>query len=142
MSDAEVQAFLGAGSKLQVATVNPDGTPHLTTLFYVLHDGRLAFWTYGSSQKVRNLERDPRLSCLVESGDQYHELRGVSVTGTAVLVRAPEEVSAIGTAVVCRMLSGADLGEAGAAEVARQVPKRVGVVVTPSRVVSWDHAKL
>ena len=87
MSDDEVAAFLAGNIKVQVATAGRDGVPHLTTLFYVLHEGRIAFWTYGSSQKIRNLERDPRLSCLVEDGVDYFELRGVSITGKAELVR-------------------------------------------------------
>jgi PPOX class probable F420-dependent enzyme len=142
MSDREVADFLEDNLKVQVASIGRDGTPHLTTLFYVLRDDRLAFWTYGTSQKVRNLERDPRLTCLVEDGTAYDELRGVSVTGTAELLREPAEVAGIGTAVVTAMLGGADLGEAGAAEVERQAGKRVGVVVTPTKVVSWDHRKL
>jgi PPOX class probable F420-dependent enzyme len=142
MSPQEVEAFLGAASKVQVATVNPDGSPHLTTLFHVVQDGRIAFWTYARSQKVRNLERDPRISCLVEDGQEYAELRGVSITGTAELVRDEDGVRAIGTAVADRMADGADLGELGAAEIERQVPKRVGVLVTPTRVASWDHRKL
>ena len=55
MSDEEVERFLAAEMKVQVASIGADGAPHLTTLFYVIHDGKIAFWTYGSSQKVRNL---------------------------------------------------------------------------------------
>lgn len=142
MSEQEVQRFLGERMKVQVATVNPDGSPHLTTLFYVLHDGRIAFWTYASSQKIRNLERDPRITCLVEDGEDYFELRGVSITGRADLVRDEDRIRAIGTAVAGRMAGGADLGEIGAAEVERQVRKRVAVLVTPDRVASWDHSKM
>ena len=68
MSPDEVEEFLGSQMKVQVATVNPDGSPHLTTLFYVVDDGRIAFWTYASSQKIKNLERDARITCLVEAG--------------------------------------------------------------------------
>ena len=142
MTDDEVAAFLGEKMKVQVATVNPDGSPHLTTLFYVLDAGRIAFWTYASSQKIRNLERDPRITCLVEDGEDYFELRGVSVAGQAELVTDEAGIREIGTAVASRMVHGADLGEIGAAEVERQVRKRVGVVVTPGRVASWDHAKM
>ena len=81
MSEAEIEEFLAGDMKVQVATIGPDGAPHLTTLFYVLDEGRIAFWTYGSSQKVKNLRRDPRITCLVEDGDDYFELRGVSITG-------------------------------------------------------------
>jgi len=142
MGDDEIDSLLAESAKVQVATVNPDGSPHLTTLFYVMHEGRLAFWTYARSQKIRNLERDPRLTCLVELGDDYFELRGVSLSGTADLVREADRIRAIGTAVATRMVDGADLGELGRQEVERQVAKRVGVLVEPVRTASWDHRKL
>jgi PPOX class probable F420-dependent enzyme len=145
MSDVEVDAFLRGARKVQVATVNPDGTAHLTTLFHVVRDGRLAFWTYGRSQKIRNLERDPRITCLVEDGDDYSALRGVSITGTAELLREYDDVLALGSQLAMRMFDVEDrglLGELGTAEVERQARKRVGVVVTPDRVASWDHSKM
>ncbi len=146
MTEDEVGSYLAGQRKVQVATLGRDGSPHLTTLFHVVReDGRLAFWTYATSQKVRNLERDPRITCLVEDGESYFDLRGVSLTGQAELLRDPVDVRAIGTAIATRIAERAgigDLGDAGRAEVERQVPKRVGVVVTPRRVVSWDHGKL
>ena len=142
MTDAEISEFLDSSKKVQVATVNPDGSPHLTTLFYVIQDGRIAFWTYGRSQKVRNLERDPRITCLVETGDDYFELRGVSISGRAELVTDEHGIREIGSAVASRMVDGADLGDIGRDEVERQVRKRVGVVVVPTRTASWDHRKM
>jgi PPOX class probable F420-dependent enzyme len=142
MTEAEVAEFLTESKKVQVATVDPDGSPHLTTLFYVVQDGRIAFWTYGRSQKIKNLERDPRITCLVETGDDYFELRGVSVSGTAEIVTDEAGIREIGTAVASRMVDGADLGDIGRDEVERQVKKRVGVVVVPSRTASWDHRKM
>ena len=145
MTEEEVGAFLGSHVKVQVASLERDGGPHLTTLFYVLDGDRIAFWTYGRSQKVRNLERDDRVTCLVEDGTDYFELRGVSVRGRAEIRREPEEVRRIGEAVVTSMTGAAsfeELGEPGRAEVDRQVAKRVAVVVRPDRVTSWDHAKL
>jgi len=142
MSDAEAEAFLAAARKVQVATINPDGSPHLTTLFYVVRDGQIGFWTYASSQKVKNLERDPRITCLVEDGEDYFELRGVSISGEAELVVDQDRIREIGTAVASRVVHGVDLGEIGAAEVERQVQKRVGVLVKPIKVASWDHRKM
>lgn len=142
MTEAEAEEFLTESKKVQVATVNPDGSPHLTTLFYVVDEGRIAFWTYARSQKVKNLERDPRITCLVETGDDYFELRGVSVSGRAELVTDEDGIRAIGTAVASRMVDGADLGDIGRGEVERQVRKRVGVVVVPTRTASWDHRKM
>lgn len=142
MSPEEVDRFLRAEKKVQVATVNRDGSPHLTTLFYVVQDGHLAFWTYGRSQKIKNLERDPRIACLVEAGDDYFSLRGVSITGIARLITDEEGVRQVGSAVAARMVDGADLGDLGRDEVERQVPKRVAVVVVPERTATWDHRKL
>ncbi len=142
MSEAEIQDFLDANMKVQIATLDRDGAPHLTTLFYVVQDGRIAFWTYGTSQKVKNLERDPRISALVETGTDYAELAGVSIQGKAELVRDPDGIRRIGSAVVTAMAGGADLGELGEQIVEKQVAKRVGIVITPTSVASWDHSKM
>jgi PPOX class probable F420-dependent enzyme len=142
MSEDEVEKFLADSLKVQVASIGNDGTPHLTTLFYVLHDGKVAFWTYRSSQKIKNLERDPRITCLVETGTDYFELAGVSIQGTAEIVRDEDRIREIGTKVVHAMSGGEDLGELGAEIVEKQVKKRVGIVVTPTRIASWDHSKM
>ena len=89
MTADEIAALLAAARKMQLATINRDGTPHLVTMFYALRDGRIAFWTYRASQKARNLARDPRLTCLVEDGEDYFELRGVQVNGVARPHRRP-----------------------------------------------------
>ncbi|TQK70841.1 MULTISPECIES: pyridoxamine 5'-phosphate oxidase family protein [unclassified Nocardioides] len=145
LSDEEVQALLGENLKVQVAANGRDGFPHLTTLFYVVRDGRIAFWTYGRSQKILNLDRDPRVSALVEDGTDYFELRGVSIEGRAEIVRDPEAIFEIGSAVATRMV-GADsfesLGEIGMQAVQKQATKRVGVIIHPERVASWDHRKM
>ncbi len=142
MDETEIEQFLADNMKVQVATIGPDGTPHLTTLFYVVEDGRLAFWTYGASQKVVNLRRDSRISCLVEDGEDYFELRGVSIRGKARLVEDYEDIRALGAKVTRRMAGGADLGDFGDEIVQKQARKRVGIVVEPVKVASWDHRKM
>jgi hypothetical protein len=112
-------------------------------LYYVLDDdGRIAFWTYGASQKIVNLRRDPRIACLIEEGDEYFDLRGVSIRGRARLVEDFEGIKAIGRKVVTAMAGGADVGAEGEAIVEAQARKRVGVIVEPDKVASWDHSKL
>ncbi len=142
MSEDEVAAYLTGSIKVQVASNGPHGWPHLTTLFYVVHGGRIAFWTYATSQKVKNLERDDRVTCLVETGEEYAELAGVSIQGTAEVVRDEDHVREIGSAVVTAMAGGEDLGDLGRDIVESQVRKRVAIVVTPTRTASWDHSKL
>src|ERR1700712_4674933 len=142
MSEAEVEEFLAGDMKVQVATVGPDGAPHLTTLFYVLDEGRIAFWTYGASQKVKNLRRDPRISCLVEDGEDYFELRGVSIRGEAQIVEDYEQVKTFGARMTQRMAGDEDLGELGEQIVEQQARKRVVIVVEQGWVASWDHRKM
>ena len=140
MTADEAHALLASSRKLQLATINPDGTPHLVTMFYVMQDGQIAFWTYRASQKARNLARDPRVTCLVETGDDYFELRGVQVAGTALLVDDPDGVLEIGRGVAEAMAGEPD----GVVEeyVANAARKRVGYLVQPARIISWDHRKL
>ncbi|WP_204017851.1 pyridoxamine 5'-phosphate oxidase family protein [Sphaerimonospora thailandensis] len=143
MTENEIAEFLHGGRKLQLATINPDGMPHLVTMFYGLIDGAIAFWTYGKSQKTRNIERDPRVSCLIETGDDYAELRGVLLYGRARRIDDPSGVLDVGMAVTRRM-TGMTADEV--AEIREYVEhtgrKRVAFVVEPFRVVSWDHRKL
>jgi len=140
MTEAEVSAMLAGSHKLQLATINRDGTPHLVTMFYVMLGGQIAFWTYRSSQKARNLARDPRVTCLVETGNDYFELRGVQVAGRVRCVEDPAGVLAIGRGVAGGM-AGVP-AEAVEEYVAHAARKRVGYVVEPARIVSWDHRKL
>jgi PPOX class probable F420-dependent enzyme len=140
MTPAEITALLEQSRKLQLATINRDGTPHLVTMFYVLLGGQIAFWTYRSSQKALNLARDPRVTCLVETGEEYFELRGVQVAGVTRRVEDPAGVLEIGRGVA----AGRAGMPAGALEdyVAHAARKRVGFFVEPRRVISWDHRKL
>ncbi|HWJ10766.1 MAG TPA: pyridoxamine 5'-phosphate oxidase family protein [Nocardioides sp.] len=145
LTEAEVEELLQENLKVQVAANGKDGFPHLTTLFYVVRDGRIAFWTYGRSQKVVNLERDPRVTALVEDGVDYFELRGVSIEGRAEIVRDRDAILEIGKAVSTRMFgveSFEALGDIGRQTVEKQATKRVGVIIHPDRVASWDHRKM
>ncbi|MFB9528205.1 pyridoxamine 5'-phosphate oxidase family protein [Nonomuraea roseola] len=139
MSDDDVSALLRESRKLQLATINPDGTPHLVTMFYALDsEGRVAFWTYGKAQKTRNLERDPRVSCLIETGDDYAELRGILLYGVAEQV---DRTLDIGMEIARRMTPGVP-DELLREYVEHTGKKRVAFVVEPTKVVSWDHRRL
>jgi PPOX class probable F420-dependent enzyme len=142
MSDAELVDFLTANMKVQVATIGSDGVPQLTTLFYVVEDGKIAFWTYGRSQKIVNIRRDPRVTCLVEDGEDYFELRGATITGTARLIEDYDDIKALGSKVATVMAAGVDLGEFGEEIVAKQALKRVGVIIEPEKIATWDHRKM
>ena len=140
MTDAEVDRFLLEPHHLQVATIGADGRPHLVAMWYGFLEGRLALWTYGKSQKVVNLRRDPRITCLAEAGSAYDELRGVELLGRATIVEDPASVLAAGRSVFDRYMG--PFSEADRPRLERMSAKRVAVVVEVERVVSWDHAKM
>lgn len=141
MTDDEVTALVGGQRKLQLGTINPDGTPHLVTMFYGLLDDKIAFWTYRSSQKIRNIERDPRVTCLVETGLEYFELRGALIYGTATMLTDQNDVRHVGVQVLRRMMEDVEDDEL-AALVEATAAKRYAVLVEPVRVASWDHRKM
>ena len=140
MTDDEVRDFLADHRVLQVATIQADGTPHLVTMWYAMQDGEIAFWTYGKSQKIINLRRDPRLSVLVATGEVYEQLKGVSIQGQAEIVDDPDDVLRYGEAVYERYWG--PLNDTVLEGVRAMGAKRVVIVVKPDKILSWDHSKL
>ena len=142
MTDDEVEAFLTEQSVLNIATIGPTGHPHLVAMWYALIDGKVTFWTFGKSQKVMNLRRDPKITGLVESGDSYDQLKGVEIVGTAHLIEDYDEILAIGKAVGVKYNGEVILSEAALPVLEAQARKRIGIQIVPERIVSWDHTKL
>ena len=141
MSDAELRAFLGERVVMQCATIGPNGRPHMMPLWFVPENGtELVSWTYAKSQKAKNLERDPRATVGIETGVQYHELRGVTFECDVELEREPERVESYGLRLFERLAG--ELTPEMRAMIAQQAQKRVGMRFVPTRTVSWDHGKL
>ena len=141
MSEIEVVDFLDAQRIVTCATVGRNGWPHLMPLWYVVRDGEVWAWTYRKSQKVRNLERDPRATIQIESGTRYEELRGVMIESDPVIHRGTEEVAQVGREIFERHGTGVAVDEF--IDVVRaQAAKRVALQFVPRRVASWDHRKL
>ena len=140
MSYEEIRTFLGDQRTLQIATIDHDGWPHLVAMWYVLINDQVVFWTYAKSQKVINLRRDARLTCLVETGESYSELRGVQIKGRANISDDYETVQRIGQDIFERYTG--PLNENTRQLVASQAHKRVVVFVEPVEIVSWNHRKL
>lgn len=140
MTDAEVAEFLAAERTLQVASIGPDGAPHLVPMWFALFDGRIAMWTYAKSQKAANLRRDPRVTCLAEAGEQYGELRGASIVGRAELADDYETVFSVGETLYRRYQG--DMTHASRAGVEAESRKRIAIFVDALKTTSWDHRKL
>jgi PPOX class probable F420-dependent enzyme len=144
MSDAEVAAFLAEERTVICATIGRDGFAHLMPLWYVMRGEEVWAWTFAKSQKVRNLERDPRATLQVEAGEQYSELRGVMLKCDVTVHRETERVAELGTELFTRYGSGqpGELDERVREMVRQQAPKRVALQFRPRSRATWDHRKL
>lgn len=140
MTEAEVEAFLRQPLHLQVATIGRDGRPHLVAMWYGFLGTAPALWTYGRSQKVVNLRRDPRLTCLAEAGTAYDELHGVELVATATIIEDRDAVLEVGASVFDRYQG--PFTEDDRPRLEKMSAKRVAVRIDTQRVVSWDHRKL
>ena len=126
---------------MAMATIGADGRPHVVAMWYAFVDGALCFWTFAKSQKVVNLRRDSRITCLVEDGDVYANLRGVELVARAHISDDEDEVLKFGLAESERY-QNMPVNEAMIAAVKKMANKRVVVRLEIERVVSWDHRKL
>jgi PPOX class probable F420-dependent enzyme len=142
MTPEEVEEFLAGGKVASLATVGPNGRPHLVPLWYFPRGTGIATWTYRSSQKTANLRRLGQATVLIEAGDTYDQLRGVSMECDVELVEDAEKVALMGTELMRRYNPSEQAATAATQFVRLQAPKRIGLVCTPTKIVSWDHRKL
>lgn len=141
LSDDEREAYLTTAPTIILITVGRDGYPHAVPMWFLVDDAGLVYMTtYGRSQKVINIRRNPRVALLVESGVRYEELKGVLVRGQAEVLedeaRCLQVLKGIHTKHMGALASGIEDG------MRAQARKRVVLRVVPERVASWDHRKL
>ena len=140
MTDAEIAEFVARSRTGTMATIGPDGQPHLVAMWYGVLDGEIWVETKAKSQKAVNLRRDPRVSFLIEDGMTYDSLRGVSFEGVAEIVEDPDTIFKVGVSVWERY-NGPYTDDLKPA-VDMMLNKRIGIRLRPSRTRSWDHRKL
>ncbi len=140
MSDAEIAEFVATNRTGTLATVGPDGQPHLTAMWYGVVDGEIWLETKAKSQKAVNLQRDPRVSFLLEDGQTYDTLRGVSFEGLAEIVDDPDAVFRVGVSVWERYTG--PYSDDVKPFVDQMMNKRIAVRIVSRRTRSWDHSKL
>ena len=140
---SELEGLLESERVVVVSSLGPRGWPHSMPLWYVPREGEIWIWTYAKSQKVRNLERDPRATLLIESGHEYGELRGAMIEAEAVIHRDPATVVGFAEELTLRYSEGISSVEGDAkAALEAQAPKRVAIHFRARRTASWDHSKL
>ena len=145
LTAAEQNELLDSVMTLQIASILPNGYPHLVPMWFARDDnGLLVFSTYGSSQKIKNLERDSRITVLAETGDTYDQVRGISIEGSAEVIRDPS-VTMRTMQLVGAHTNGQSRPDGNPDHEQEPPPiayKRVTVRIHPKRIRSWDHRKL
>jgi Pyridoxamine 5'-phosphate oxidase len=139
MSDAERDEFLRAERTCRVATVGTEG-PHVAPLWFVWHDGLLWLTSLNRSQRWTDLERDPRISVVIDAGHDYVELRGVELRGRVEVVGEvprtgePEpRLEPVERAFAEKYTGGSEFGYDG---------KHAWLALHPEKIVSWDFRKI
>jgi PPOX class probable F420-dependent enzyme len=140
MTPEEVDDFVHNQRVMTMCTINHDGSIHAVAMWYGFLDGRVTVETKTKSQKVRNLRRNPQMTCLFEDGETYDTLRGVELVGRAEIVEDRDRMWELGISVYER--NNGEYTEAARPAVEAMLHKRVAVVLHVERTVSWDHAKL
>jgi PPOX class probable F420-dependent enzyme len=140
MTADEIDDFLHGRHSMTMCTLSADGSIHAVGMWYGFLEGAIAFESKAKAQKIVNLRRDPRITCMAETGDAYEELRGVSIVGTAEIVDDPERMWQLGVSIMERYYMPYTDEMRPAVEA--MLNKRVVVKVHPVRTISWDHRKL
>jgi PPOX class probable F420-dependent enzyme len=143
LTDDELAQLLEEERVVVISSFGPRGWPHSMPMWFTVRDGEIWVWTYAKSQKVKNLERDPRATLLVEAGQEYTELRGVMIEAEAEIVRDPDAILEFGKELTIRYSEGIDSIEGDAATAMQaQAAKRVAIRFEAKRTSTWDHRKL
>jgi PPOX class probable F420-dependent enzyme len=132
MTTAQYFAFLIEGTRTaKVATVRPDGRPHVVPVWFVLDGDDILFSTAAGSVKGRNLRRDGRVSLCVD--DERPPYAFVRVDGVAKISDDPAEVRRVSDRTALRYMGperAAEYGELNAG------PGMIALRVTPEVIVS------
>jgi nitroimidazol reductase NimA-like FMN-containing flavoprotein (pyridoxamine 5'-phosphate oxidase superfamily) len=138
----EVAEFLARERVMSVSSNGRDGWPHVTALWYAMRGTDPWFWTYRKSQKVKNLERDDRATALIESGQEYSELKGVMLRTRAHIEYETDRVIDFAEELFAKY-QGTRPGAEGMRDALRgQAAKRVAIRLEVVDTVTWDHQKL
>ena len=141
LTEEEQDKFLNDGWTLQVASNGVGGFPHLVAMWYVVIDGKIHFTTFGKSQKILNLRRDPKISCMLEAGKGYAELQGLVIEGNATLLEDTAFTAKV-MGLVGQKYNGIPAPTETPEAALKVAGKRVVVRVDPVDIYSWDHTKL
>lgn len=140
LSEHEIVGFVARSRTATMATLGPTGVPHLVAMWFAVIDGQVWFETKRKSQKAQNLRRDPRMTVLIEDGQTYDTLRGVSLEGEGLIVNDADALWKVGVSMWERYTGPYFEGVRPFVE--QLLHNRLAVRLDVKRTRSWDHRKL
>lgn len=136
LDDARIQRFLATREVVVLATAQADGAPLAMPMWFVHDRAQLAMLSVASTQKVRNLRRDPRVCVVAESVTESGAICGVTVQGRAELLPDGSERRALVARFLAKYEPRLERIWGG-----RDMPAdRVMFRIVPARVKSWGLA--
>lgn len=144
LTDEEITSFLREARTIILVSNGKDGFPHPMPMWFAVDDDNTIYMTtFRKSQKILNLQRDPKVALLVESGDAYQELKSVLIYTEVELL---DDVEATRDILFKISVQRGDLQEDASEQIRegmmKTAEKRMGMKFTPDKIVSWDHSKL
>ena len=140
MTAGELDEFLTSQRTCRVATVSADGAPHVSTLWFAWDGTSMWLYSVVRSKRWTDLRRDPRVAIVVDTGEEYDELRGVELSGTVDFVgEAPRtgelraELDVPETLFARKNFHLEEMPHDG---------RHAWIRLTPEKIVSWDFRKL
>ena len=129
------RAFLTAGTRTAIlATTRSDGRPHAVPVCFVLDDDDVVFLTNGTTAKGRALQRDPRVTLVVD--DERPPFAFVMIEGTAQASHDAVDIDAVAPRIAERY-DGPD----GVADFVRFAHEALGMLVRvkPTKILALDR---
>jgi PPOX class probable F420-dependent enzyme len=151
MTPAEASEWLEKGKSCSLATIDREGYPHIVAMGYAVDHGDIVMTSFAKAQKIVNLKRNAHAAIMVESGQDYHSLKGVMVRGRAEIIEDTEKVLEVLSLITRRtalanggreQLSGEETNDQIVQQARRLSAKRVVIRIHPEKWASWDHSKL
>jgi hypothetical protein len=139
MTAEERDAFLTSERTCRVASVGSDGAPHVSPLWFAWDGASLWLTSLVKSQRWTDLQRDNRVSVVVDAGHDFMELRGVEVRGIAVKVG---EVPRTGESVPELEIPERLYFDKYAGGRIHHDGRHAWLRISADKVVSWDFRKM
>jgi PPOX class probable F420-dependent enzyme len=133
LAEPRIQRFLETKDVVLLATVQPDGAPLAMPMWFVHDPLTLTMVSVATTQKVRNLRRDPRVCVVAEGGSHVGDVRGVAVHGRVEFLSDGPERRALGERFLAKYHPYLERRWGGRAMPADRVMFRIA----PARVASW-----